>query len=294
MAQIYTGASRGTAWLVRQNQEDFAQAADLINLLGGGSTETRYHIRARPQCPWGPPIWVNKARNDKLSTDSVTLPGGTNHHLGWLAWHRLWDRTYWSRLRIIQELILPPELVLVCGNVQLHWEALSYVCSEIHGPRPGSTEKANGEPVHPSHRPKMPPRAGEKHDEPVTPAYLGVPFRIYQRRPGVWGDRLIPSSSLFEQFILFKDAKCTEVKDRIFGLLGISPESCQDSIQVDYGTSRIDLALAVIDHDERVHQAFRAGLSSSKTRADSLIEGLECQSEAQRIVAAIEAFDSPL
>jgi hypothetical protein len=58
--------------------------------------------------------------------------------------------------------------------------------------------------------------------------------------------------------------------------------------------SCIELALAVIDHDEQKQQGFRCGLISSHNRAYSLIEYLACKNDAHRIGAAIEAFDGPL
>jgi hypothetical protein len=112
MGQIYAGAWRAIAWLGREDQEDFAQAVDLANLLNGDSEKTRYHIETRPQCPWGPPIWINNTKKAKLSMDPVTLPVETNRHLGWSFLQRINGRTYWSRLWIIQELILASELVL--------------------------------------------------------------------------------------------------------------------------------------------------------------------------------------
>jgi hypothetical protein len=98
MGQIYASAWRVVAWLGSEDQEGFAEAVDLGNLLNRDSEKNRYYIQARPQCPMGPPIWVNDATNAKLSMDPETLPGETNHHLGWLSWNRIFYRTYWSRL----------------------------------------------------------------------------------------------------------------------------------------------------------------------------------------------------
>jgi hypothetical protein len=151
MGQIYASAWRVVAWLGSEDQEDFAEAVDLVNLLNGDSEKNMYYIQARPQCPIGPPIWANDTTNAKLSMDPETLPSETNHHLGWLSWNRIFYRTYWSRLWIIQELILALELVLRCGNVQLDWEAVNHIFDQGQGPRarhPGP----NGEPAHPSCR----------------------------------------------------------------------------------------------------------------------------------------------
>jgi hypothetical protein len=67
IGQIYAGAWRVVAWLGSEDQEDFAEAVDLVNFLNGDSEKNRYYIQARPQCLMGPPIWVNDTANAKLS-----------------------------------------------------------------------------------------------------------------------------------------------------------------------------------------------------------------------------------
>jgi hypothetical protein len=312
MGQIYADAWRVVAWLGREDQEDFAKAAEFITLLyscsirrrprvpsgppiwanptgkaktklsmdsvtlPGESEESSDYIRARAQSPSGPPIVANNSSKTKVSMDSVTLPDETNIHSVSLSCEKISYRTYWSRVWIVQELILASEIVLICGNVQLDWEAYQDLFIQSDR-RPPSVplEKANGEPVHP-------------------PTHSIIPYRIHQRRSGIWGgDTPTPFTTLFGYFVTYKEGKCADVRDKIFGFRGISPKCCQDSIAIDYGLSCIDLALAVIDHDEREHQRFRSG-TSSWLRAKAFIEYLGCMNDAQRIISAIEAFGGPL
>lgn len=186
---------------------------DLVNLLNGDSEKNRYYIQARPQCPIGPPIQVNDTTNAKLLMDLETLPGETNHHLGWLSWNRIFYRTYWSRLWIIQELILASELVLRCGNVQMDWEAVSYIFSQGQGPLARSLEEPNGEPVRPSCRLKLPQQTRQNLGKCVPPAHSGVPYRIHQRRSGKYGHEPSSFTTLFHQFVSYREAGCADARE---------------------------------------------------------------------------------
>lgn len=287
MAQVYSRASRVVVWLGKDGQEDFTRVASFIDMLAEEShlndlvkDETQaflpHYVPRVDSWPstaaarWSVPVNLLHGSGSKWMSED-------EHRRGWEAWDNICHRSYWSRLWILQELILARTLVLRCGNVELEWESLYRI---FHRPRTSS-----GRLIHSSH--------------------AIIPVLIYQRRvpipllvhSGIYGNpdgRAETSTTLANQFLMYGEAKCADVRDRIFGLLGISPQCCRDSIPVDYSLSTIDLALSVIAHDESEHRSFRSASFSSKLRADSYIEYLECANDAHRIIAAIEATDGPL
>ena len=79
---------------------------------------------------------------------------------------------------------------------------------------------------------------------PATTPVEYVPYKMNSERCGIRQG----SSALSGQFHLYQKGKCADVKDRIFGLLGISAQSCRENISIDYGLSNIDVALSFIAH----------------------------------------------
>jgi hypothetical protein len=114
---------------------------------------------------------------------------------------------------IIQELILASELVLRCVNVQMDWEAVSYIFAQGQGPRARSPEEPNGEPVRPSCRLKLPQQTRQNLGKCVPSAHSGVPYRIHQRRSGKYGHEPSSFTTLFHQFVSYREAKCADVRE---------------------------------------------------------------------------------
>ncbi|KAG4440837.1 hypothetical protein IFR05_003650 [Cadophora sp. M221] len=293
MTQVYSRASRVVAWLGKDGQDDLMQVAKFIDILEEESelNDLVKDDEARGFLPhflpsvgprsttaasfWSVPVnMLNGSAPRRLNED--------DHRRGWEAWDNICHRSYWSRLWILQELILAGILVLRCGNVELDRESTHRIFDRTRTQRPPSSE------------PKPDRLAQDGLD---YSSHSVIPLRIHQRRTRMFLNPDRPGNTfttLVGQFLIYRKAQCADVRDRIFGLLGISPQCCRDNIPVDYGISTIDLALSVIAHDEFEHQSFRSGSFSSKLRADSYIKYLGCTNDAHRVIAAIEATDGPL
>jgi hypothetical protein len=119
---------------------------------------------------------------------------------------------YWSRLWILQEIILATRIEILCGDFLLPWEDLENFLKTI--------------------------KEAPKNDGIITSPGLAT---IDRRRR--WLD--LPQEyknfeNLLRQWGSIEEAQCADPRDRIFGLLGIigsSDEQSSPFIEADYGKS---------------------------------------------------------
>jgi hypothetical protein len=140
----------------------------------------------------------------------------------WEDLARFWSVEYWKRLWIVQEVVLARDLRIQCGESSIEWfvmgkflACLKYTCdSDYRGPR-----------YIPALR--------------YTPAAKLGYFRSETKQS--WLRDLILSKSL----ATFRNAKCSDPRDKIYGLLGLSNDR-NDSIYPDYNRSLLELYELVI------------------------------------------------
>jgi hypothetical protein len=129
MGRIYERATRVVAWIGREltaldSEEDGinslcdASAIQFINLIFGDIEHNRYFSKSR---------WVSHdADGLQLWKNSHTELYVTATESGWASLLRLCQRKYWSRLWIIQELVLARSIVIQLGSFLLGWETLEH------------------------------------------------------------------------------------------------------------------------------------------------------------------------
>lgn len=132
--------------------------------------------------------------------------------LGWdvrARLHELFDRLYWRRLWIIQEIMYSHSILLQCGEQTIEWKILeSLVRSIPHFPFPG---------------------------DPM----LESPFTVLVDTKITWGlgDLWAPARrGLPHIFLKYYSCRCSNPRDLIYGLLGLISES--EQVEVDYGQSQ--------------------------------------------------------
>ncbi|KAL4906351.1 hypothetical protein BDW74DRAFT_151755 [Aspergillus multicolor] len=118
---------------------------------------------------------------------------------GW-ALYRMWQRTYWTRLWIIQELLLAKEVILFCGSKSIKWSTFE----------------------------RLPTRSSGEEVLKVD-VYLGGDLpdgRHFKRILKVLAERKQASKDnphdLLALLCMFRDSQCSNVRDRAYGLLGCS------------------------------------------------------------------------
>lgn len=122
-------------------------------------------------------------------------------------WHALKDlceREYWSRLWIVQEVILASDLRVYCGVDEINWNIFSDICSDMGRYRDPELLQIG---------------------QTMTQIAQSIPARLAkycaQTRWHIWpipGQKQTVHFPLLDLFSTFHEAECRDYKDKIFGL----------------------------------------------------------------------------
>jgi hypothetical protein len=217
MPTIYSGAARVVAWIGREKiapdsktDEDTATAVSLINY-----------------CSSNPEI-LQPERFCHL-INRVIPPFRIRPFTSLL---KLCQRTYWSRLWILQEMVLGFEIVIQCGIHEISWERLSLLLTAIYvnwetlfGPNKRWYE------IHPLLK-----------ELSTQGPYL---INIFQQKFNQNRDGYNTIGNLTTKF---RESACQDSRDKIFGILSLSYNCCRQAVCVDYGMSLIQVIVLVLEH----------------------------------------------
>lgn len=123
------------------------------------------------------------------------------------------DRQYWTRLWIIQEIVLAKRLWLFCGNKFIEWDDLPFI---IAGRRP----------------------------EPERTASDSLRLLQYLKETRET-KTVLPYSDLVHKFAA---AHCQDGRDKLYGLLALAPADIKDHILVDYRKPLLQVLLETFEH----------------------------------------------
>jgi hypothetical protein len=222
MGTIYKHANIVVAWvgieraLVREighanSIEDLQRVEQFLDLLDGclvnGKEDPNLHTQES---------WVSTAAHN------------ISMELRYLCWHR----TYWTRLWVIQEVVLAPQVIIQCGRFRLKWAVLEHIFAGKFEHMPPSIKFA------------CYGIAGTLKDSPAA--------KIYQQRR-IHVMRSEEAHSLLDTFLLFESAKCLDIRDKVFAIHGLARSCCQAKVHIDYTGSSSDICLAMITHHLRYH-----------------------------------------
>ena len=195
MGDIYSKASKVLAWIGKEDEQTERAVSFLSGLLTWRSIE-KY-------CP---------PRRACFSEDS--------HSYNWASLSKLCCRSYWSRLWIIQEVLLASDLHIQCGSHSFKWENLSNVFHYL---------------------------AENSHSTVFCSPYgkhgivTSVPFKLEMRRKehrmAVLQDNCDDFIPLLDLVDLFKDAQCFDPRDKIFGLKSLGLLCCRRAVPTEYKDS---------------------------------------------------------
>ncbi|RMZ83442.1 hypothetical protein DV737_g1532, partial [Chaetothyriales sp. CBS 132003] len=160
----------------------------------------------------------------------------------WTALQRLCARDYWTRLWIIQEVLLAKELVLFCGERTLSWDAFKYACAGPATVKGFPGMKTSDSVFGPVHSAKM--------------AMSKSQFRELSHQRALQRPRYL--RQLIEAY---GGAQCMDIRDRIYGLLGLSRDwSGEDGIDIDYSRTALALLVDTLCSSHIKEDASRFGL----------------------------------
>jgi hypothetical protein len=160
----------------------------------------------------------------------------------WKAVAQLCRKEYWDRLWIIQEVVLAARIDIHCGERILEWDQFSKVLFAFE------------EDIHtfdiPTNRRLRTTIAFNVLASIVDSAAMKI---CRQRRTNTNSGPVTELSSLLSLLWIHKDAKCVDVRDKIFGLHSFAPACCRRSIPVDYTCSAFTLCRRLLGHGINCH-----------------------------------------
>ncbi|KAK0129224.1 hypothetical protein ONS95_001159 [Cadophora gregata] len=234
MGQIYQRASCVIAWLGTDvSLEDSTLAAtqeafQLAELLYGTSKSDRYYYR--PEAAY----WRPYQYASSVARPNVPI---TYQHPGWTGVFSLCQRSYWTRLWILQELVLATRIIIQIGQLQLNWAALEHIHDQIT-----NAKQVGGNNLRLNYYAQA-----TRSNKMVQDLSGTVPFKILQQRVA---RRAISHElyTLFELVQMYKSAECVDVRDKVFGLIGLCSQCCRENVVVDYQRTPLDTCRMLLEH----------------------------------------------
>lgn len=222
MKDIYSNAVKVVAWIGREpeDEEFFGTAIAFLHELNTGSVD---------DFPYALAILRGRKKCRKF----------TAHKIKWDALGKLCCRSYWSRLWIIQEVVLASDLLVQCGKMIFSWQLFSKACSHFRNPLY---------------------RSARQH---IFTIIKSAPFMLDGRRSERRKSLCIQDQAapLAELLIQFYHSSCRDLRDKIFGLRSLSQTCCSNYIQVDYSIGLTQLCAQLLEH----HLTAHASLDGNET-----------------------------
>jgi hypothetical protein len=153
----------------------------------------------------------------------------------WEALQSLLVRPYWSRVWILQEVLLSRSLgIICCGSFRIPWARLSIFFRNFTS---GLLSIATGTARKIIWNPR----------DPKTPFSLAIMY--LQRYHGV-------KFSLLDYLVLAQSRNCWNARDKVFGILGLCDAAIIEEFKIDYSQSVKDIfrdtALYLIQKDQNL------------------------------------------
>lgn len=174
-----------------------------------------------------------------------TLAPFTRRHLAATA--ALFDRDYWHRLWVIQEVFNAREIKVHCGDSFLPWNFFK-TTSEIFQARKTMLHQtfpigSRSERYYTTNSNLSVPQA-LRYQGPTSFLDLGSPERFRDLEA-------MPSSQLFSHLLqvmqMCRRKLSSDPRDKVFGILGVLPLTVRDEILVDYEISTRDVYINIVD-----------------------------------------------
>ena len=189
------------------NQQAIPERNDQVSRMGS------IYSRARRVLVWlGPATTVSRQAFDFLSRSYEEGPNSRRAMMedpGWLAMKDLYNRGYWKRVWIIQELCLAREAVVICGRTKIPWRYISSLREALNNV--WTVNLSSGE-----------------FDFRLSPIAQLDDARAVCKTKGC---------SLWTLLEKFRDSQCHDVHDKIYGFLGLASDCNSNDMPIDYSKS---------------------------------------------------------
>jgi len=147
---------------------------------------------------------------------------------GWSSLTEVCFWSYWTRLWVIQELVLAQDIMIQSGDLQLSWAALADAIS-----------------IAPHHA---------IYEFDWKSQLMRLPFWRINHQRSESKSQMKEPSTLFELFRLHNGSHCTDSRDKIIGLRELSRVCCRDAFVADYRHTHSEHFELLLRHFYRFHK----------------------------------------
>ncbi|KAI1170519.1 heterokaryon incompatibility protein-domain-containing protein [Nemania sp. FL0916] len=155
------------------------------------------------------------------------------------AIHDLCERPYWKRMWIIQEILHSNSITVWCGSQSIAWEALEKLYLKLK-----TLEEANWLSHHKLHT-----------QVAQSPAAMMLWQRAHWRHEGT------PVPQLQTLIDIFRDFKCSDIKDKVFALVGMA--TIDSAIVPNYALTTKEIYFGVMRNVQEDKEQFGPKLSQT-------------------------------
>lgn len=180
----------------------------------------------------------------------------------------LFRNPYWTRLWIVQEILLAKDVVIMCGDTLCQWTALTEFFRHIRAISLSSRDDT----VHASLDPML-----------TSPANHIVANR------DIWLSQEVRSYKLAELLVMWPGQECEDPRDRVFGLLGLLSQQPGMVFSADYSMTTIEVFRHVLTHVDNA--GFQETENSRSGFADNLRNLLKLQITNDAVNTMLTAFE---
>jgi hypothetical protein len=219
------------------------------------------------------------------------------------AFYTFCCRDYWSRLWIIQELVLAAKIYLYCGDRSCSWSCMPWFLDVLENHRPPwIRELENSSALHSSRDTRITVRAIKT----TFPLRILAQRELYIKQQSQ--KYRLETEQAHPLFILcqeYGEARCEDRRDKVFGLSGIAMDCCKIATPVDYSSTWGQVCQSVLLHffqhhyksrskrrdfiyqAQRFHERLRIISKDLTCQTNTLIKGQRLVSNHFRIVGYI-------
>ena len=117
MRQIYSRAALVISWLGKEDEHS-ATAFHFIEKFIKKHVSAGISLHASPDAIWS-----------KQTMDAMNLPHFPSYE--WEALARLFERPYFRRIWVVQELVVSAKTIVRCGSLTIKWEYIEYIARSL-------------------------------------------------------------------------------------------------------------------------------------------------------------------
>ena len=163
----------------------------------------------------------------------------------------LCQRPYWSRLWIIQEIVLAKSISLHLGDDSCNWNDLAFFIRQLEE---RVVVRAVG-------RDENQPNEISIMQAMLERIQRSVPARLIHERDEIKSKILTINDSsagigfrpLLDIFLEYQRAECADKRDKVFGLHTLAPRCCKEAVPVDYSLSMTEIVAQLCQHHLDAH-----------------------------------------